>query len=63
MLPLLITDRFLEPSTGLVHLGEPNCRDERSEWPWMACGKKGFMRVTERPITCMGCAAGIQMHS
>lgn len=63
MPPRLISDRFLDRRTGIVHLGEANARDMRSEWPWFKCGlMTGFTEATELPLTCMGCAAGVPMH-
>jgi hypothetical protein len=63
MPPRLISDRFLDRRTGIVHLGEKNERDMRSEWPWFKCGlMTGFTEATELPLTCMGCAADVSMH-
>ena len=58
----LISDRFLDPSTGLVHRGEANERDRRSEWPWPRCGlSAGFMYATDKAATCMNCVAEIPL--
>lgn len=61
-MPRLISDRFEDRATGLVHLGEANERDARSEWPWVRCGAaSAFMRPVYRPATCMHCVAGIPL--
>ena len=62
-MPTLISDRFEDYTTKIVHLGEKNERDNRSEWSWFACGKSSsFAYATELPLSCMGCAAGVLMH-
>lgn len=61
--PTLINNHFLDRTTGLVHIGETNERDNKSEWPWFTCGWGFAMSsVTSLPVSCMGCAAGVTMH-
>lgn len=61
-MPKLISTRFLDSDTGLVHIGEANERDDRSEWTWFACGKTAsFSRATDKEATCMNCVAGIPL--
>jgi hypothetical protein len=61
-MPRLISDRFEDRSTGIIHFGEANDRDARSEWPWLRCGKAAtFMHAVDKPVTCMHCIAGIPL--
>lgn len=61
-MPRLISDRFEDRATGLVHLGEANERDQRSEWPWLRCGKSNsFMYAVDKPVSCMNCVAHVPL--
>jgi hypothetical protein len=61
-MPRRISTRFLDNRTGLVHIGEANERDDRSEWTWFACGApSSFCYATAKEATCMNCVAGIPL--